>query len=80
MTTKPTAILRRYNGKTGRQEFTRETVTPVDLQIKGIPSVWPFYRMRKLDNGKHIIKVYSTLDDFDAKAPLYIFTLTPINA
>lgn len=79
----PTAVLRRFDGKTGALQQERLTVTPVDLLLESFNECWPFHKTHEgtvLDRKTYIVYVYTTNDDYMSDSPLYTFTIDPLEA
>lgn len=77
---KPTATLRRLDGRTKAEQMNRNIVTPVDIFIESIHEIWPLNRTGKDHEGAFVISVYTTNEQYIAGTAVYHFIIKPINA
>lgn len=78
----PTAVLRRFDGKTGALQQERLTVTPVDLLLESFDECWPFHKTTEgetLGRKTYVVYVYSTQSEYSRDLPVFSFTIDPIN-
>ena len=78
----PTAILRRFDGKTGALQQERLTVTPVDLLLESFNECWPFHKTiegETLGRKTYVVYTYNTQEAYVCDLPLFSFTIDPIN-
>ena len=74
----PTAHVCKYEGRSGLLLQERDIITPVDLYLDAIKSLWSVVTITRHEDGTITGETYRSKQEHAAGFPLYRYTIKPL--